>query len=203
MTRLARALAHAIRLLDASKQRAALVGGLAVSVRVEPRFTRDVDLAVSVKTDREAEQVVLVFQRAGYQLRALVEQQATHRLATARLECPTRTERGVLIDLLFASTGIERELVRSATRLEAMTGVEVPVARIGHLIAMKVLARDDRRRPNDRADLLALIQAASSAELRRATAALTLIEARGFHRNRKLLSLLDSARAEAKALQEM
>jgi hypothetical protein len=32
----------------------------------------------------------------------------------------------------------------------------VPVARIGHLMALKVLARDDRRRPQDFDDLRAL-----------------------------------------------
>jgi hypothetical protein len=33
----------------------ALVGGLAVSVPAEPRFTRDIDLAVAVAGDVEAE----------------------------------------------------------------------------------------------------------------------------------------------------
>jgi hypothetical protein len=36
----------------------ALVGGLAVSARAEPRFTRDVDLAVSVVADRQAEALI-------------------------------------------------------------------------------------------------------------------------------------------------
>jgi hypothetical protein len=33
----------------------ALVGGLAVSIRAEPRFTRDADLAVALTNDAEAE----------------------------------------------------------------------------------------------------------------------------------------------------
>ena len=33
----------------------ALIGGLAVSARTEPRFTRDADLAVAVTSDAEAE----------------------------------------------------------------------------------------------------------------------------------------------------
>ncbi len=33
----------------------ALVGGLAVSARSEPRFTRDIDLAVAVDGDQQAE----------------------------------------------------------------------------------------------------------------------------------------------------
>jgi hypothetical protein len=39
-------------------KRFALVGGLAVSVRAEVRFTRDVDLAVAVSSDAEAESLV-------------------------------------------------------------------------------------------------------------------------------------------------
>jgi ribosomal protein L14 len=34
--------------------RFALVGGLAVSVRVEPRFTRDIDLVVAIEHDAAA-----------------------------------------------------------------------------------------------------------------------------------------------------
>jgi len=45
-------------LLDKQHQAWALVGGLAVSVRTEPRFTRDLDLAVAVADDRAAEDLV-------------------------------------------------------------------------------------------------------------------------------------------------
>lgn len=36
----------------------ALVGGLAVSARTEPRFTRDADLAVALASDAEAEALI-------------------------------------------------------------------------------------------------------------------------------------------------
>jgi hypothetical protein len=51
----------------------ALVGGLAVSVRSEPRFTRDVDVAVAVFDDQAAEHTVHVLTSAGYRLAATVE----------------------------------------------------------------------------------------------------------------------------------
>lgn len=35
----------------------AVIGGLAVSARTEPRFTRDIDFAVVVATDRDAEKL--------------------------------------------------------------------------------------------------------------------------------------------------
>lgn len=47
LTRLERALAAVPPVLDALGARYAVVGGLAVSARAEPRLTRDVDLAVA------------------------------------------------------------------------------------------------------------------------------------------------------------
>jgi hypothetical protein len=45
--------------LAATSHARALVGGLAVSVRTEPRFTRDADLAVAVTDDADAEALVM------------------------------------------------------------------------------------------------------------------------------------------------
>ena len=44
--------------LTAERVRCALVGGIAMGARTEPRFTRDVDLAVAVNDDSEAERIV-------------------------------------------------------------------------------------------------------------------------------------------------
>ena len=63
----------------------ALVGGLAVSIRAEPRFTRDVDVAVSVADDATAEGLVRDLRAQGYRLDATLEQAALGRLATVRL----------------------------------------------------------------------------------------------------------------------
>jgi hypothetical protein len=81
----------------------ALVGGLAVSVRTEPRFTRDVDIAVAVQDDSEAESLIRTMRDRGYVAHTLVEQEATGRLATARLLPPGETAAGVVVDLRFAS----------------------------------------------------------------------------------------------------
>lgn len=67
----------------------AVIGGLAVSVRVEPRFTRGIDLAVAVDDDAGAER--------------LVQELTSH----------GGTEAGVVVDLLLASSGIEPEISRS------------------------------------------------------------------------------------------
>ena len=169
----------------------ALVGGLAVSVRTEPRFTRDADFAVAVSGDAEAEALIQRLRAIGYEVTALVEQDAVGRLATVRLALAGDAE-GPVMDLLFASSGIEREIVAAADPLDLLPGLRVKVARAEHLIALKVLSRDDERRPQDLVDLRALIRTATHAEIARAREALDLILARGYHRGRELLPLLES-----------
>jgi hypothetical protein len=68
----------------------------------------------------------------------------------------------------------------------------VKVARIEHLVALKVLSRDDERRPQDLVDLRALLRAATAEEVSRAREALALIAMRGYHRGRTLSSQLDA-----------
>lgn len=161
----------------------ALVGGLAVSARAEPRLTRDVDFAVRVEDDSAAEHLVRALAARGYRVGALVEHEAAKRLATIRLRTP---DGRLVVDLLVASCGIEDEIVRAAQRLEILPGLRVPVARTGHLIAMKLLAMDDRQRPQDYDDVLALLAVASAGERRRVGVAVAEIAARGFARRRDL-----------------
>lgn len=168
----------------------ALVGGLAVSVRTEPRFTRDVDVAVAVDGDAGAESLARSMMSNGYQMLATIEQEETGRLATIRLIPPVRNIRSVVVDLLFASSGIEPELVASAELREIDTGLVIPIARTGHLIAMKLLSRDDENRPLDAADLIALREVADESERQLARDAVELITARGCHRGRDLRAAL-------------
>lgn len=177
----------------------ALVGGLAVAVRSEPRFTRDADLAVSVTDDRDAEALVRELQAVGYRVTTLVEQEATRRLATVRLIPPGGREPGVVVDLLFASSGIEREIVAGAELVEVMSGLSVPVALAGHLIALKILARDDEHRPQDHVDLVALRAAADASAWDLARSSLALVTERGFDRGRDLAAALDQLRRTAPA----
>jgi predicted nucleotidyltransferase len=173
---------------DLSDHRAhyALVGGLAVSARTEPRFTRDLDMAVAVADDREAETLVQSLRSRRYSIEALVEHEAAGRLATVRL-IPI-AESALFVDLLFASSGIEAEIVAAAEPLEIIEGLVVPVATVPHLIATKVLSRDDVRRPQDRADLIALLRNASETDIAAAQTAMQTIQARGFNRGRDLIA---------------
>lgn len=185
LTDLIDALGRARSDLDKLGARVALVGGLAIAVRVDPRFTRDVDLAVSVEDDEGAEAVVRGLLHRGYGLLATVEQDATGRLATARLAMPGQGVHGVVLDLLFATVGIEREIVAAASEVELLPGLSLPVAQVGHLLAMKLLSRADHR-PLDQADIDALLGVADEVEIRRLHDAVRLIAARGCERGRDL-----------------
>ncbi len=186
LSRLESTLRRAARDLDDLRGRWALVGALAVSARAEPRFTRDIDLVAAVATDSEAERLVRGLQGRGYRVQAIVEQEAIGRLATARLVPALEDETGVVLDVLFASSGIEAEIASEADLLEVLPGLRIPVATTGHLIALKILARDDRIRPQDRVDLAALLGVAAPPDIEQARAAIALIQRRGFHRDKDL-----------------
>jgi predicted nucleotidyltransferase len=87
-------------------------------------------------------------------------------------------------------------VVGAATVVDILEGLSVPVATVAHLIAMKVLARDDRHRPQDRVDLAKLLSCASIPEIDEARAALRLVTDRGYARGRDLEADLTRAQAE-------
>lgn len=168
--------------LDAIGARWAIIGGLAVAFRAEPRFTKDVDLAVAVADDQEAEDIVNRLQVRGYALASLVEQDYVNRLATARLVRPKPGTSSAFIDLLFANSGIEEEIVREADRMEVLPDMFLPVASIGHLITLKTLAG----RHQDMTDLGYLIAAATDDDLGQARTAAVQIQERGFSRGQNV-----------------
>lgn len=174
-------LRRAVADLDALKVRWALVGGLAISVRSVPRFTKDLDFAVAVANDAEAEEVVHRLRGRGYQPLEVLEQDYVERLSGVRLE---RGGSDVVVDLLFASSGIENEVVASATRLQVLPRLSAPVAITGHLIALKTLAG----RNQDLTDLGSLIPSASAEDLEIARQAVRLIQERGFNREQDIVA---------------
>lgn len=196
MTRIETALRQLVGDAAAAGAAFALIGGFAVSARAEPRFTRDVDLAVAAVDDAAVEALIQVLTARGYRLVSTVEQTAARRLATARLISPAAPDEDLLVDLLFASSGVEPEIVAAAEPLEVLTGLVIPVAHTGHLLALKLLARDDDTRPQDAADLRALLAVANPAEIDLARDTVALIHDRGFARGRDLIAALDALVAQ-------
>ena len=177
-------LSAASRVLDILKKdnvSGCLVGGLAVSARCDPRFTRDIDIAVVVATDERAEALVHTLSSQGLRVVNIVEQESAGRMAMARL----MTDDGLSVDLLMASSGIESELVANAETLEVVQGLLLPVARTGHLIALKLLSVAPGRE-TDAADLRNLAAVANEDEWKLASEAVGQIQERGFARGRQL-----------------
>lgn len=186
MVRLEQALIRLSGDLQALGLRWALVGGLAVSFRAEPRTTQDLDVAVVVSGDSEAERIALSLRLRGYRSHEAQPflDNTDGRLSTARLLAPDLSGglEAIGVDLLFASSGVEAEVVAAAEVRAVLPGLYLPVATIGHLIALKVLAG----RNKDKTDVQSLLLRASLEELQRARETLELIERRGFHRGKDL-----------------
>jgi len=184
-TKLERALAAAASDIVAEGKQFALVGGLAVSVRAEVRFTRDVDLAVAVDDDTEAESLVYALKSRGYTTIASVEHEAQSRLATVRLRSP----QGVKVDLLFASSGIERETIERATIVPLPSVGALPIARAEELLSLKVLSMSDERL-QDRIDARNLLRVNADLDLDCVRENLRLVAERGYARRQDLLAKL-------------
>ncbi|MFI4861084.1 MAG: nucleotidyl transferase AbiEii/AbiGii toxin family protein [Phycisphaerales bacterium JB063] len=172
----------------------ALVGGLAIGARTGPRFTRDVDLAISVASDHKAEQVLGHLIQRGYRPQAEINQDRAGRLATMRLIAPFDTgadpeEGNPIADIICATCGIEPEIVAAATPVTIAPDLTVPTARIPHLIAMKVLSESDERL-QDRLDLQALLAASTEEDRSAVPPLLDLIAQRGYHRGKDLRATL-------------
>jgi hypothetical protein len=172
-------------------RRFALVGGLAVSIRADVRFTRDVDLVVLVADDSDAEGLTYELRSAGYVAVASVEHEARHRLATVRLMSPS----GVTVDLLFASSGIESEIVETATSVDMEGTLRIPVASAEGLLAMKILSMTDRRL-QDRIDAQHLLEFTPGLDLSKVRGNLAKITARGYSREQDLEAKLSSVLKE-------
>lgn len=102
-----------------------------------------------------------------------------------RLLAPGEPEGGILVDLLFAFSGMEGEVVAAAAELEVLPGLVSPVATTGHLLALKVFAAEERDK--DLVDIPLLLAAAGERDLMEARKALDLIARRGMYEGEREL----------------
>lgn len=159
---------------------------MAVCIRAEPRPTADVDVAVAVRDDDTATALVADLGSRGYRMQATIPQEDVCRIATVRLSL-TVGDGDVTIDLFFASSGVEAEVVAGATPCEVAPGLVLPVASLAHLIAAKLCWRSSDKRTRD---LRALIARADSADIDEVHRLAAVITERGYHRGRDLEAVL-------------
>jgi hypothetical protein len=180
--------------LEAAGRRFALVGGLAVSVRAEVRFTRDVDLAVIVTDDRDAEGLVYALRAEGYTPVASVEHETRRPLATVRLLAPE----GIKVDLLFFSSGIEDEVVARSTLVDMGGAGRIPVAAPEELLALKISSMTALRL-QDQIDAQRILEFVPEIDLARVRGHLDRITRRGFDRAQDLVAKLDTLLARVQS----
>ena len=163
--------------------RFAVVGGIAVSFQAIERLTKDLDLAVAVEDDSVAQVIVHEFSQLGYLIDDVFEHEVTRRMATVRMISPG--ENPMYVDFLFATSGIENEIVDTSEEGHLFSNINARVARVPSLIALKVLsARESRMR--DIVDLQSLFEVASPQDIAEARQLLDLITERGYNRSKDL-----------------
>jgi len=181
VTRLQKALIRLDTDLRALGLKWALVGGFAVMLRVESRSTRDLDIVLAVTGERQTDDAVRGLRMRGYQDHPTKPMllRKDGRLFGVRLVSPALDagdDTMAIVDVLTGCSGVEPEIVAAAEVQEVLPKVFIPVARIGHLVALKVLAG----RSQDQEDVRVLLSGMGDADLRLARESLVLIERRGF-----------------------
>jgi len=137
-------------MLDARNIQSALIGGLAVSLRGQPRMTADVDLVVLATVDDALRLVRELDTTCFLPLFPGVEEV----VATAFILPLRHRQTGIRVDLAIGMSGFEQQAVRRATPV-IVGGVRIQVVSIEDLLVMKALAG----RPQDDQDIRGLVTA--------------------------------------------
>lgn len=143
------ALADLTRWLQREQIPFAVIGGVAVGVRGEPRFTADVDVIIGLELD---DALQLIHRLPGSHFEPLFAGVAE--VVRTSFILPLRhVETGVKVDAAIGLSGFERQLLARATEME-LAGVVAPVATVEDIVLMKLIAG----RPRDTEDCEKLTQ---------------------------------------------
>ncbi len=190
-------LEHLRTVVNCMKQldtRWALIGGLAVSVHGTPRTTRDIDLAIVLDTESDQKNLIDQLLKLGFNNKQILMQTEPTQKLGIRLTIPTLTKESAPLDLLYSSSGIEKEVVESAENIEIFPQIFIPIATRAHLLAMKILSENEADRIQDILDIKSLLSEATESDIKTAKEALALIEKRGFSRGKNLDQRFDQLR---------
>jgi hypothetical protein len=141
-------LADAAQVFDSRGITFALIGGLAVSIRGQPRMTVDVDVVIIADVDRALELVRDITSTPFEPLFPGVEEVVAKSYI---LPLRHRTT-GIRVDVAIGMSGFEQQAVGRATPV-SIGEVRIPVVGIEDLLVMKALAG----RPQDEQDIRGLI----------------------------------------------
>ncbi len=167
-----------------------LVGGLGTSVYIEPRTTKDIDVVVSVAVEEQADSLKEFLLNRGYVNPQLLMHTTPTRRMGWRVFIPSSVNVSIPLDILVSACGIEEDIVTSAVTIEVLPGLSLPVASLGHLVAMKILSQNSLDRLQDRVDLIALLRSATEQDRVTAARALRRISSVGFADGRDLIAEL-------------
>lgn len=145
---LQRTLFDVVSFLDAERIPYALIGGLAVSLRGQPRMTADVDMVILADVPRS---LALVQALEGTNFKPLFDGVAEVVQKAFILPLRHRTT-NVKVDLALGLSGFERQAMARAEKLQ-LAGVSISVVTAEDLLMMKVLAG----RPQDDQDIQGLM----------------------------------------------
>jgi len=126
----------------------AVIGGIATTVRGEPRFTADVDVVVGIDLDR-ALRLIDSIERSPFRPLFTDVAEVVQRAFILPLR---HVATGIRVDMAIGLTGFERQLIARATEAQ-LGGRSVPVATAEDLILLKVLAG----RPRDIEDVSRIV----------------------------------------------
>ena len=143
-------LADAAQVLETRGIRFALIGGLAVSLRGQPRMTVDVDLVILADIDQALRLAQELSSTPFEPLFPGVEE-----VVARSFILPLRhRSTGIRVDVAIGMSGFEQQAVSRATKV-TIGDVRVPVVAVEDLLVMKALAG----RPQDDQDIRGLVAA--------------------------------------------
>lgn len=110
-----------------------LIGGLAVQIRGEPRFTRDIDICVVVTLEKSQQIIKHILSRFVPQV------SGAEQLALETQILPVVIE-GIDVDVAIGLTGFEQSVIVHASLEQLAEGLLIPVCSANDLIIYKCIA---------------------------------------------------------------
>ncbi len=144
--RLDAALAGVARLLDELRVPYMVIGGFAVTVWGQPRYTADLDLTIHCPVPEQG-----LIERLLCSLTPLVADPV--RFVQERRVLPARMSDGVAVDIVFAGLPYEVTAIERAVPVE-VAGYNVRICTAEDLIVHKIISS----RPRDREDIQGIVQ---------------------------------------------